>query len=156
MVTPDDQQLPLFELDPADTFQSAGDKAKTLPAAETSPFSKYIVYVDESGDHSLTQAIDQELPRIRAGLLCLPQASLQRVHIVPALEKFKFNHFGHDQVVLHENEIRKEKGAFNIFQGEERAAKCQFVGSTDGDHRAKQLQFNQLHHRQAAHSQIKA
>ena len=28
--------------------------------------------------------------------------------VVPALQKFKFNHFGHDHVVLHENEIRKE------------------------------------------------
>jgi len=39
--------------------------------------------------------------------------------IVSALEKFKFNYFGHDQVVLHENEIRKEKGAFNIFRSKE-------------------------------------
>ena len=39
--------------------------------------------------------------------------------VVSALEKFKFNHFGHDQVVLHENEIRKEKGAFNIFRSSE-------------------------------------
>lgn len=38
---------------------------------------------------------------------------------MPALEKFKFNYFGHDQVVLHENEIRKEKGSFNIFRGKE-------------------------------------
>ncbi len=28
---------------------------------------------------------------------------------------FKFKHFGHDQIVLHENEIRKEKGVFQIF-----------------------------------------
>jgi hypothetical protein len=45
--------------------------------------------------------------------------------IVPALEKFKFNYFGHDQVVLHENEIRKEKGAFNIFRS--RDQKHQFL-----------------------------
>jgi hypothetical protein len=36
--------------------------------------------------------------------------------IVSALQKFKFNHFGHDQVVLHENEIRRRKGLFNIFK----------------------------------------
>lgn len=34
---------------------------------------------------------------------------------MPALEKFKFHHFGHDQLVLHESEIRKEKGQFRIF-----------------------------------------
>jgi hypothetical protein len=45
--------------------------------------------------------------------------------IVPALEKFKFNYFGHDQVVLHENEIRKEKGSFNIFKG--RDEKTSFI-----------------------------
>lgn len=36
--------------------------------------------------------------------------------VVPALEKFKFNHFGHDLIVLHEHEIRKETGAFNCFR----------------------------------------
>jgi hypothetical protein len=35
--------------------------------------------------------------------------------VVPALHKFKFNHFGHDLVVLHEHEIRKEKGDFRFF-----------------------------------------
>lgn len=32
--------------------------------------------------------------------------------IIPAVEKLKFNYFGHDSVVLHENEIRKQKGDF--------------------------------------------
>lgn len=45
--------------------------------------------------------------------------------MVSALEKFKFNHFGHDQVILHETEIRKEKGAFNIFRS--RDQKIQFL-----------------------------
>jgi hypothetical protein len=45
--------------------------------------------------------------------------------VVPALEKFKFNYFGHDQIILHENEIRKEKGVFNIFRSREQ--KLQFV-----------------------------
>ena len=35
--------------------------------------------------------------------------------VVPALEIFKIKHFGHDQIVLHENEIRKEKGVFRMF-----------------------------------------
>ncbi len=45
--------------------------------------------------------------------------------IVPSIEKFKFNYFGHDQIVLHENEIRKEKGDFNIFRSREQ--KQQFI-----------------------------
>ncbi len=36
--------------------------------------------------------------------------------MVSKLQKFKFRHFGHDLVILHENEIRKEKPPFNIFQ----------------------------------------
>ena len=34
--------------------------------------------------------------------------------ILAALYKFKFRHFGHDRVVLHEHEIRKEKGEFRF------------------------------------------
>jgi hypothetical protein len=33
---------------------------------------------------------------------------------VPALESFKFKHFGHDVVVLHETDIRKERGSFRF------------------------------------------
>jgi hypothetical protein len=35
--------------------------------------------------------------------------------VMPALHKFKFNHFGQNWVVLHEHEIRKEKGDFRFF-----------------------------------------
>jgi len=111
----DHQQLPLFEKDPTSTRQATPQPAGTDRV--DSPFSKYIVYVDESGDHSL-QNIDEQYP-----LFVLAFCVFHKRHyseaIVPALEKFKFNYFGHDQVVLHENEIRKEKGAFNIFRSRE-------------------------------------
>jgi hypothetical protein len=45
--------------------------------------------------------------------------------VVPAIHKFKFNHLGHDHVILHEHEIRKEKGFFNFFQNREH--KSQFI-----------------------------
>ncbi|WP_420875206.1 DUF3800 domain-containing protein [Pseudomonas baetica] len=35
------------------------------------------------------------------------------VLLYPAVQKFKFNHMGHDLIGLHELEIRKEKGAFS-------------------------------------------
>lgn len=35
---------------------------------------------------------------------------------VPKLIDFKFKHFGHDQIFLHEREIRKSKGDFSILQ----------------------------------------
>lgn len=122
MTVQDDKQLPLFEIDEASVIKT-GLKEGMLSQSDT-PFSKYIVYVDESGDHSL-QSIDDNYP-----LFVLAFCVIHKRHyseaIVPALEKFKFNHFGHDQVVLHETEIRKEKNSFNIFRSREE--KYQFLG----------------------------
>lgn len=116
-----DKQLPLFE--------SNAENGKSIPQRSPRPslgegqFSKYIVYVDESGDHSL-QSIDPEYPVFVLAFCVFFKRHYSEV-IVPALEKFKFNHFGHDQVVLHENEIRKEKGEFNIFRS--RAEREEFL-----------------------------
>lgn len=115
MSNEDDRQLPLFDIDESEICKGGANK-ETVAEQETS-FSKYIVYVDESGDHSL-QSIDDNYP-----LFVLAFCVFHKRHyseaIVPALEKFKFNYFGHDQIVLHETEIRKEKGAFNIFRSRE-------------------------------------
>jgi hypothetical protein len=89
-----------------------------------SEFSKYIVYVDESGDHSL-KSIDEKYPVFVLAFCIFHKRHYSEV-IVPALEKFKFNHFGHDQVVLHEHEIRKERGPFNFFTSREH--KNEFIG----------------------------
>lgn len=115
-----DKQLPLFEFD---------EEVKALTAGEAdnkeseTPFSKYIVYVDESGDHNL-QSIDRDCPVFVLALCVFHKRHYSEV-IVPALEKFKFNHFGHDQIVLHENEIRRRKGLFNIFR--DRAHQQEFM-----------------------------
>lgn len=47
-------QLPLFEFD--------GSNSKKLDSKDDSEFSKYIVYVDESGDHSLQSVDDNYRP----------------------------------------------------------------------------------------------
>ena len=113
----EDHQLPLF------TFDTDVKALATEPTAddeireEESPFSRHIVYVDESGDHNL-QSIDQSYPVFVLAFCVFHKRHYSEV-IVPALEKFKFNHFGHDQVVLHENEIRRRKGMFNIFRSRE-------------------------------------
>ncbi|MFE8646620.1 DUF3800 domain-containing protein [Sphingomonas sp. NCPPB 2930] len=78
------------------------------PAARR--FSDYVVYVDESGDHSLA-SIDKDYP-VFVLALCIFHKRHYAEKIVPAVEKLKFNYFGHDSVVLHENEIRKQKGDF--------------------------------------------
>jgi len=109
-------QLPLFEfyLEELESKKATQTPDSVLESVPDSPFGKYIVYVDESGDHSLT-SIDNNYP-IFVLAFCVFHKRHYSEAIVPALEKFKFNHFGHDQVVLHENEIRKEAGTFNIFK----------------------------------------
>lgn len=98
--------------------QSQRDKGQP----SSSQHSKYVVYVDESGDHGL-ESVDPNYP-----LFVLAFCVFHKKHyiheVVPALEEFKFKHFGHDLVVLHENDIRKEKGEFRF---PSRAAKIQFL-----------------------------
>lgn len=81
-------------------------------------FSDFIVYVDESGDHSLT-SIDANYP-IFVLAFCIFYKDHYRTSIVPATQKLKFDYFGHDSVILHERGIRKGLGAFNIFTLKER------------------------------------
>lgn len=123
--TPDLRQLPLFELD-LTKIQALEETHPTHQSSKfitDSPFSKYIIYVDESGDHSL-QSIDEKYPLFVLAF-CVFHKRHYSEQVVSALEKFKFNHFGHDQVILHETEIRKEKGTFNIFRSREQ--KFQFL-----------------------------
>ncbi|GJL73681.1 MAG: 3-deoxy-D-manno-octulosonic acid transferase [Nitrosomonas sp.] len=77
-------------------------------------FSDYIVYVDESGDHGL-QNLDPNYPVFVLAFCIFHKPHYTNV-VAPKLQAFKFQHFGHDLVVLHENEIRKEKSPFNIFE----------------------------------------
>lgn len=103
-------QLPLFEFSDDNL-----EKLKQFPAksnTSASDFGKYIVYVDESGDHNL-KSIDENYP-VFALAFCVFHKRHYSEAIVPALEKFKFNHFGHDQVILHEHEVRKRIGLFNF------------------------------------------
>ncbi|HQU99457.1 MAG TPA: DUF3800 domain-containing protein [Nitrosomonas sp.] len=75
-------------------------------------FGDYIVFVDESGDHSLT-SIDQNYP-IFVLAFCIFEKNHYAEDVASSVIKFKFKYFGHDQVILHENEIGKAKGIFSI------------------------------------------
>ena len=76
------------------------------------PYSDYIVYVDESGDHSL-DPINPDYP-----IFVLDFCILRKDHytnsVVPAVQTFKFEHFGHDIVILHEHGIRKHLPPFDF------------------------------------------
>jgi len=73
-------------------------------------YSDYIVYVDESGDHSLT-SVNPEYP-VFALSFCVFRKDVYIEHVSPAIRKLKFDTFGHDMVVLHEVDIRRRRGAF--------------------------------------------
>lgn len=82
------------------------------------PFGDYLVFADESGDHSL-ESINADFPMFVLAF-CIVRKADYLSQAVPALQRLKFQHFGHDQVVLHEHDIRKRKGPFSILMREDR------------------------------------
>jgi hypothetical protein len=76
--------------------------------------SHFIVYVDESGDHSLDR-INAQFPLFVLSFCVFRKEDFFR-KVVPGMLEFKFRHFGHDCVVLHEAEIRKQHGAFTLLR----------------------------------------
>jgi len=99
-------QLPLFGEEPAEAISAP------CVDVEDNRFSKYVVYVDESGDHSLA-SIDPNYP-VFVLAFCVFHKNHYAAKVVPTVEAFKFRHFGHDVVVLHETDIRKERGDFRF------------------------------------------
>ncbi len=91
-------------------------------------FSDYIVYVDESGDHGL-KTIDPNYP-VFVLAFCVFQKQNFIEQIVPAIQGFKLKHFGHDQIILHETYIRKDRGDFSILKSN--AAKDEFMAELSG------------------------
>ena len=83
-----------------------------FPVQQQDTYSDYIVYVDESGDHGLTR-IDPQYP-VFVLAFCIFRIEEYRLQTVPGLQAFKFQHFGHDMVVLHERDIRKAAGDFSF------------------------------------------
>jgi hypothetical protein len=82
--------------------------------------SEFIVFVDESGDHGL-ETIDPQFPVFVLAFCILSKSDYSRV-LLPAITEFKFAHFGHDQVILHERDIRKDIGDFSILRDPQRKA----------------------------------
>lgn len=137
------KQFPFFDADdfqvtsPSNqTFQNApsneggGAEAETSnlnvaqPTALVSKYSKFVVYVDESGDHGM-QNLDESYP-VFVLAFCVFYKQHYTSKVVAAIEDLKFKYFGHDLIVLHEHEIRKAKGDFKRFRNS--ALKAQFMG----------------------------
>lgn len=77
----------------------------------------YIIYVDESGDHSLVE-IDLDYP-VFVLAFCVFKIEDYIADVVPQAQRLKFEFFGHDMVVLHEREIRKSTHPFDILLRED-------------------------------------
>ncbi len=80
--------------------------------------SDFIVYVDESGDHALS-SIDAAYP-VFVLAFCVFYQNNYINNVVSAVERLKFQKFGHDIVVLHERDIRKELGLFKFRSKEDK------------------------------------
>jgi hypothetical protein len=81
-------------------------------------FSEHIVFVDESGDHGLKSIDPNYLMFVLA--FCIFRKAEYATTLVPEFKHFKFKHFGHDQVILHETDIRKDRGDFTILKTREK------------------------------------
>jgi hypothetical protein len=101
------------ESTPEAPYELASRPTADLPLQQQK-FSNFIVYVDESGDHGM-QNLDPNYP-VFVLAFCIFHKTHYTHKVVPAAEDFKFKHFGHDHIVLHEHEIRKRKGDFKRLQ----------------------------------------
>jgi len=81
----------------------------------TDQFSDYLVFVDESGSPSMGGNIDPQYPLFVLAFLVIKKSDYINI-VCPAVSAFKLKHFGHDQVILHEREIRKDLGVFGFLK----------------------------------------
>jgi hypothetical protein len=80
-------------------------------------FGDYVIYVDESGDHSLNN-VNPQFPMFVLAF-CIFPIEEYITKVVPEIERLKFEFFGHDMVLLHEREIRKNTPPFDILRIED-------------------------------------
>jgi hypothetical protein len=74
----------------------------------------YIVFADESGDHGLAQ-LDAAFP-LFALAFCLVLKEDYVQSVVPAMQRLKFAFWGHDAVVFHERDIRRQNQPFGFLR----------------------------------------
>lgn len=84
------------------------------------PFSEFIAYGDESGTATFGK-IEADFPAVGLAF-CVFRVEDYVREVVPQVQALKFRYFGHDQVVLHENEVRRGRGVFRFASLDERKA----------------------------------
>ena len=91
------------------------------------PFSEFVAYGDESGTATFGK-IEADFPAVGLAFCVFHVKDYVR-EVVPQVQALKFRHFGHDQVVLHERDIRRRQGEFKLGSGREREAFMQDLGA---------------------------
>ncbi len=71
-----------------------------------------IVYLDESGDHSL-ELVDKDFPFFALAMF-ICEEKIHNHKISPAINQFKMDFFGHEAVIIHSRDIRKAQRDFGI------------------------------------------
>ena len=70
-----------------------------------------IMFLDESGDHSLDK-VDQSYPIfVLAG--CIFEIDVYNALVEPEVDKLKIKHFGNRDIILRSYDVRKQKGQFS-------------------------------------------
>lgn len=82
--------------------------------------SQYVVFVDESGDHSLT-SIDDKYP-IFVLCFCVFKKNYYNNEVINKVESIKQDYFGDINVIFHESDIKRKRGAFAKLNKEQREA----------------------------------
>ncbi|MFC0634705.1 DUF3800 domain-containing protein [Brevundimonas balnearis] len=78
------------------------------------PFSDYLIFADESGDHGLA-SFEASYP-VFVLVLVLVKKDAYVGSLVPAIQALKLDYFGHDQVILHERDIRRQSPPFGFLR----------------------------------------
>ena len=120
-------------------------------------YSDYIIYADESGDPN-PASIDDNYPVFVLNF-CVFRKDHYAASVLPAVAAFKFQHFGHDDVVLHENEIRRHRWPFVFSRDEQKRERfmegiTQIIQDADFTIIAAVLDKRQLPHRFVPASEV--
>ena len=73
-----------------------------------------IIYLDETGDHSLEKHDDNFPLFVLTMVVC--DIDTYTNEIMPMVCRLKFDYFGHEGVIIHSREIRKAQKDFNFLQ----------------------------------------
>lgn len=79
-------------------------------------FSDFIVFADESGSPVL-EGPDPTFPVFFLSCVLISK-TVYADQVVPQLQKLKFDFVGHDQIVLHERDIRRQQKNFAFLQAD--------------------------------------